>query len=219
MGHGVRMVQGLSWTLGAALFLLACGGAAPRPDPPGEHEPWLGIPVPNPLPVAPDSTLIRFTALGPGMDTVDIVGLLGAVAGGGEVTLVSSRGTVQTRSTEGGSFVASVEVSGEETISVRFETSAWTSISVEREHPRPLGPPPDIGGAKVVSVDGLASFDIVVPPGSAIVVANPSNGAVVAEVAPEEGSLTVRIAAESGDRVRVYVDRPPLSTPLEVPVH
>ena len=91
----VGAIRGPWWVIGISLLLLACG-------PGGEKDPSNGIPVINPLPMAPDATLIRYTVPSSETPGADIIGLPGAVVGEGEVTLVSSKETVRIQSTADG---------------------------------------------------------------------------------------------------------------------
>jgi hypothetical protein len=205
-----RTVSRLAQIWIAALLLSGCGDNGDKGS----------ITVPQPVPLK-----IRESVPGPHNTTTLVVGLPGAVAGAGKVTVrdrkSAARETVS--SAAAGSFSSVLAVGKDHELEIRFENSdgvsdwvvipsasATDGVSLTIPNNDPIDPvsPPDSQGLVTVTSGAGSAPSIVATPGADLIVANTQNGAVVVSVTDNNGHFTVRLPGSVGDVIQILLVDP-----------
>lgn len=176
-----------------------------------------GVGVPQPVPI-PKEFLLR-GSVGLDVDAIRMVGLPGAVARAGDVILDGGRGEIVVRSTEVGSFVASVPYTGN-VVQVRFETSEAVSYSVNMSLVNPVVVPAEsVESVPIVPpIDGVTTIQGATEPDLGVFAANIRSGDVVLGTSDALGFFTLQLPAQTGDVVEVYANLDPLADPWTLTV-
>jgi len=170
-----------------------------------------GIPQPDPIPIA---TLIRTTGAMPTITSVDVVGLPGAVAGVGRVTVSSPHQTITVDASASGSFALIVDAAENDLLQVRFESSEAAVVTVPLL-PIMTAPQPDplhVGSPITAPVSGVSTIFGQGIVQASILAVNFRTAATNTTVADAAGRFSLTIPAEAGDEVRVYIESDPLSS-------
>jgi hypothetical protein len=195
------------WSLaGLAVHAVAVAGGACGSE--------TGVPHPDPL---PDVTRMRSSGLmvdRPG--AILLVGLAGAVAGQGTVTVETLGASVSAPSTSQGSFIfPAIATRAGELLAIRYQSSPAALKKVATigiQSSRPPGPIPgvppvtDLGGGRV-RVQGRS---IVEGPGIPILGVNGRSGEVVTTMTTTGGDFALELGAATGDTLELYHDEDPL---------
>jgi len=162
-----------------------------------------GLPLPVPI---PDVAQIRSSRAELGqVQTVQVVGLPGAVSGAGAVSASAEGVKVDAPATAGGTFALSIAARGGGTIALSYAGSATVKLVVPAMTHAPavaLGPidgvPPIAAAAGKVTVRGRVDA-------AAVIGANLDTGDVAA--APvSSGTFSLELPGQSGQRIRVFID-------------
>jgi hypothetical protein len=198
--------------LGVVVVLLGCG----------DGDGQTGVPQPEPLALKMRNGPMDEES--PPREVV-LVGLPGAVAGAGEVTVETKQGTRSTASTAVGSFALKIVAGPDETVSVRHDGSDATPYSVVAVTcpvtgcaPRPA-PGPRTGVTPISApVAGETTIRGEVASPADIVAVNLRSGDVATSAPETDGGFQVELVARSGDPVEVFSDGKPMSSSWKLTV-
>ena len=172
-----------------------------------------GIPQPDPIPMP---SLIKSTGVAANKEElIDVIGLPGAVAGPGEVTIKGVLGQVRATSTNGGSFVASIKARPDEKLEIRYKSSEPAKITV------PLtgvtaAPKEDLfhtGVPITTPVNGETTVTGIAGVQAQVLGVNMQTAATATAQTDNTGRFSYKIAASVGDEIRTYQLDDPLSPP------
>jgi hypothetical protein len=161
-------------------------------------------------------SLIKSTGVAPSKEEViDVIGLPGAVAGKGTVTIKGALGEVTATSTDGGSFVASIKAKADEKLAIRYKASEPAKITV------PLlgvtAPPKEdlfMSGVPItVPVGGTTTVSGIAGVGAKVLGVNMQSGSTATTQTDNTGRFSYKIDASTGDEIRTYQIDDPLSPP------
>lgn len=172
-----------------------------------------GIPQPDPIPIA---SAIRTTGVMPGAkEEIDVLGLPGAVAGAGQVTVTGQLETVTASSTAAGSFVLTIKAQLDEQLQIRYRSSEAVEVQVLM---MPItstpGPDPFHTGAPITApVNGETTITGLATVGAQVVAVNYNTGDTGSATADAAGKFEVKVKASTGDEIRTYSLGEPMTEP------
>jgi hypothetical protein len=195
------------------LGLIACSG---------DNGDKGSITVPQPVPL-----LIRESVPGAHNATTLVVGLPGAVAGAGTVTIRDRRSAAEATAgaASAGSFSSVLTLAKDHELEIRFQNedgaSDWVAIPSasatdgvsltvpNSDGPKPVSAPDAQGQVTVTSDAGAGKPPLIeATPEVDLIVANTDNGGVVASVTDQSGHFTVRLPGAVGDVIQILLVDP-----------
>jgi hypothetical protein len=172
-----------------------------------------GIPQPDPIPIA---SAIRTTGVMPGAkEEIDVVGLPGAVAGAGQVTVTGQLETITASSTPAGSFVLTIKAQLDEQLQIRYRSSEAVQVQVYMM-PITSAPQPDpfhTGEPITKPVNGETTITGLATAGAQIVAVNYNTGDTGSATADAAAKFEVKVKASTGDEIRTYSLGEPMTEP------
>jgi hypothetical protein len=180
----------------------------------------VGAPDPMPIP-APSIQFVRASNAPPegGEGPVHVVGLPGAVARSGLVTVTRGTQKFEAHSTAAGTFSVMIVAQRGDELRFRLDASeesapyavqAITSLFGPVPYPIPGVPPVSSPVGGVVTVRGQSGANV------GIVAVNMDTGDATSTTTGADGTFTLQIPGEAGQSLRIYDDGVPLGDPWEL---